>query len=132
MRWIRLGTVIALVAIFWLPAIPTSAAGAVDRPHRVFTYAKIVKLPGGTLSFRAQVKDYPLGPIALMKKKCAACAWSRVAVRRTTQFGRVFSNVPAPAQGRWYWRYRTPATPTFALTYSSTWYTYRHQASRPA
>jgi hypothetical protein len=103
-----------------------SPAWGAGKPHRVFTYAKIVKLDDGTLSFRAQIQDYPDGVVALMRKTCRTCPWARSAVRRTTEFGRVFSTVPAPAEGRWYWRYRTPATPDFAVTFSSTWYTFRH------
>jgi hypothetical protein len=107
-------------------ALGAGAAPMATKPHRVFTYAKIIKLDDGTLSFRAQIEDYPGGVVALMKKTCKTCDWSRAAVRRTTEFGRVFSAVPAPAEGRWYWRYRTPQTPEFAVTYSSTWYTFRH------
>ena len=60
-----------------------------------------------------------------MKKNCATCVWHRVALRRTSDTGGIALPVTAPAQGRWYWRYRTPETPTFAISYSATWYTFR-------
>ena len=103
----------------------TASAHATGKPHREFVYAKIIKLEDGSLSFRARVADYPDGYVALMKKTCRTCTWSRVAIRRTTDFGRVFMPVPAPSQGRWYWRYRTPQTADFAVSYSATWYTFR-------
>lgn len=37
------------------------SADAAAKPYRVFMYARIIKLQDGTLSFRAQVKDYPNG-----------------------------------------------------------------------
>ncbi len=117
-------TVLAVALILPIGVMSTAADGA-GLPHRHFTYAKIVKLPNGDLSFRAQVANYPNGYIALMKKNCKSCTWFKVATRKTTKFGRIFMPVQAPPSGRWYWRYRTPATKHFALTYSSTWYTFR-------
>jgi hypothetical protein len=127
MRQMRLVLAVMFMVALLTPSVlvGSSATGA-SKPHRVFTYAKIVKLDDGTLSFRAQIQDYPNGVVALMKKTCKTCTWTRAAVRRTSEFGRVFSAVPAPAEGRWYWRYRTPQTTEFALTYSATWYTFRH------
>jgi hypothetical protein len=116
MRWIRLQVAIMLAVA------PADAAG---KPHRHFAYAKIVKLHDGSLSFRARVEHYPDGFIALMKKNCKSCTWHRVALRHTTKFGRIFMKVGSPAHGRWYWRYRTPESKTYAVTFSSTWYTYR-------
>lgn len=103
---------------------PKAPPGSNGKPHRHFIYAKIVRLPGGLLSFRAQVEDYPLGPIDLMKKNCKTCRWHVNRHATTTLFGRIFLPVGAPLQGRWYWRYRTPETAKYAVTFSSTWYTY--------
>lgn len=117
---------VVLTAALALPGlVPVSWAQAEGKPSRHFVYAKIVKLPDGTLSFRAQVQNYPNGYIALMKKNCRTCTWYRDRLRRTGDYGRIMLPVGAPPSGRWYWRYRTPETPTFALTYSSTWYTYQ-------
>ncbi|MEJ7628303.1 MAG: hypothetical protein WKF54_01790 [Nocardioidaceae bacterium] len=127
MRLARLLAVLVLTVALLVPTVlATSTAGAAAKPHRHFNYSKIVKLQDGSLSFRAQVANYPNGFIALMKKTCLSCTWQRIAIRRTTEFGRIFMPVQAPAQGRWYWRYRTPETAKFAVTYSATWYTYRH------
>lgn len=127
MRSARLFAAMVLTAALALPGLVSlSPAQAVAKPHRQFVYAKIVRLPSGTLSFRAQVQNYPNGYIALMKKNCLTCDWYRDRLRRTTAYGRIFLPVGAPPSGRWYWRYRTPETPTHALTYSSTWYTFRH------
>jgi hypothetical protein len=126
MRLTRLLAALLCALVLLLPsAVAVSSAQAAGKPHRVFTFAKIVKLHNGSLSFRAHIAKYPDGVVALMKKTCPSCAWSRAAVRRTTASGRIVMPVPAPAQGRWYWRYRTPKTPTFAVTYSATWFTYR-------
>ncbi len=126
MRSTRLLAALVCAVVLVLPgAVAVSAAQGVAKPHRVFTFAKIVKLHDGSLSFRAHVAKYPNGFVALMKKTCATCTWNRVALRRTSASGRIVLPVSAPLQGRWYWRYRTPETPTFAITYSPTWYTYR-------
>lgn len=126
MRPARLLALLLLTMALLAPGVAANALnGAAAKPHRHFVYAKIITLPSGTLSFRARVADYPLGYIALMKKDCSTCAWHRDRLRRTTLFGRIFLPVPAPPSGRWYWRYRTPETPKYAVTYSSTWYTYR-------
>lgn len=127
MRLARLLAVLALTGALLVPAMMViSTAEAAGKPHHHFNYARIVKLRDGSLSFRAQVANYPNGFIALMKKTCLSCTWHRIAIRRTSEFGRIFMPVQAPAQGRWYWRYRTPETAHFAVTYSATWYTYRH------
>ena len=124
MRFIRPFAALLCALVLLLPSAASSADGAA-KPHRVFTFAKIVKLRNGSLSFRAHVAHYPNGFVGLMKKDCGSCTWHRVALRRTSASGRIVMPVTAPAQGRWYWRYRTPETPTFAVTYSSTWYTFR-------
>lgn len=126
MRHTRFIAAVILTASLVLPGLSGVSAQADVKPHRHFVYAKIVTLPAGTLSFRAQVANYPTGYIALMKKNCLTCAWYRDRLRKTTPFGRIFLPVTAPLTGRWYWRYRTPETPNFAVTYSSTWYTFRH------
>ncbi len=120
-----LAALVCAVALLVPAAAGASSAQGAAKPHRDFLYAKIVKLQDGSLSFRARIADYPNGFVGLMKKTCRTCTWNRVAVRRTTDFGRIFMAVTAPAQGRWYWRYRTPETARFAVTYSSTWYTFR-------
>lgn len=126
MRISRLLAALLVTLVLLLPsALAVSTATADGKPYRVFTFAKIVKLPSGALSFRAHIQKYPNGFVALMKKNCATCIWTRVALRRTTASGRIVMPVSAPVQGRWYWRYRTPETPTFAISYSSTWYTFR-------
>jgi hypothetical protein len=126
MRFTRFLTAMLCALALLLPVAAISSAQAAAKPHRVFTYAKIVKLPNGSLSFRAHIANYPAGFVGLMKKTCATCTWSRVALRRTTASGRIVMPVSAPTEGRWYWRYRTPESPSFAISYSSTWYTYRH------
>jgi len=120
-----LAALVCAVALLVPGAAGASPVQGAAKPHRDFRYAKIVKLQDGSLSFRARIADYPNGFVGLMKKTCGTCTWNRVAVRRTTEFGRIFMAVTAPAQGRWYWRYRTPETARFAVTYSSTWYTFR-------
>jgi hypothetical protein len=126
----RLSRLIATACLTVVLAIPSAAlmssADAAGKPHRNFTFAKIVKLRDGSLEFRAHIAKYPGGFVALMKKTCATCTWNRVALRRTTETGGIALPVSSPAEGRWYWRYRTPETAKFAETYSATWYTYRH------
>lgn len=121
----RHAAALLIVSLLLSGLVASSPASGTSKPHRHFIYAKIVKLPGGLLSFRAQVEDYPFGSIALMKKNCATCTWYRDRLRKTGAFGRIFLPVGAPLVGRWYWRYRTPETPRYAVTYSSTWYTFR-------
>ena len=125
MRFTRLCAALLCALVLVLSTVAASSAQSAAKPHRVFTSAKIVKLPNGSLSFRAHIAHYPNGFVGLMKKTCATCTWNRVALRRTTAFGRIMMPVGAPPQGRWYWRYRTPESPAFAVTYSSTWYTFR-------
>lgn len=125
MRFTRLLLACVLSLALACPSV-LAATAFTGKPHRHFNYAKIVELPSGLLSFRAQVAHYPLSYIALMKKDCQACSWHREELRRTTLFGRIFLPVPTPPSGRWYWRYRTPETADYAVTYSATWYTYRH------
>ncbi len=126
MRSVRLLAALLLTLVLLsVSGVALSTAQAAPKPHRTFTYAKIVKLPNGSLRFRARVANYPNSFIGLMKKTCLTCTWTRVALRRTDAGGHVDLPVQAPPSGRWYWRYRTPETPKFALSYSSTWYTYR-------
>jgi hypothetical protein len=127
MRFSRpLATTMLTLALAVPSAAAVSSADAAGKPHRDFTYTKIVKLRDGSLEFRAHIARYPNGFVGLMKKTCATCTWNRVALRRTTDTGGIRMPVSAPVDGRWYWRYRTPETPNFAVTYSATWYTYRH------
>lgn len=119
---IALGLVVASGAA--ATAAPHSLG--LDKPLHVFDYARIVRVGQGGLSFRARVDSYPNQTIDLMKKLCKTCAWSQVQVHTTDGEGRVASVITAPATGRWYWRYRTPASPGFAVSYSSTWFTFDH------
>lgn len=127
MRFSRFIAVFALMVALVAPVVlATQSADAAPKPKRHFVYAKIIKLPSGDLSFRAQIAKYPNGSVSLMRKDCVTCTWHRTALKKTTAYGRVFTPVGTPPTGRWYFRYLTPATPKFALTHSATWYTYRH------
>jgi hypothetical protein len=126
MRLSRVTAVCCLAVATLLSGSVATSADAAQKPFRTFAYTHIVRTGDKGLSFQARVEHYPTSTIDLMKKTCKTCTWTQVTTATTSSNGKVALPIQAPVQGRWYWRYRTPASGAYAATYSATWYTFTH------
>lgn len=61
-------------------------------------------------------------PIALMRKKCATCAWYVIATKRTTAYSRYSFRLPTPGSGTHYFRARVWRNTSYVTSFSPTWY----------
>lgn len=59
--------------------------------------------------------------VALMRKKCRACAWKRLAGQATSATSRYRFRLPLPAHGTHYFRVKVPPNVSYVTSYSSTW-----------
>jgi hypothetical protein len=101
-------------------------AAAPALPEREIT-VKIVEGRFNRLFLTGRVTpDFAEKLVSVQKKSCRTkkCGWSTWKKVRTNQRGRFRVKVPAPRDGRWFWRAETPATEHYARTRSEVWYTY--------
>lgn len=126
MRYTRIMAAAVTTVALALPgiAVSTASAESAQLKHREFQDTKIVNITPQRLQMRTKVVQYQNKPTSLQKKDCrVGCAWHRVQRAKTNQFGRVRYEVPAPADGRWFWRIVTPKRGQYATSYSPVWYT---------
>ncbi|MEP6664955.1 MAG: hypothetical protein ABJA81_00790 [Nocardioidaceae bacterium] len=92
---------------------------------RVLAHRNIpAQLENGTGRFHGRVSpNWAHRRIFLEKRPCASCGWHRARRSQTGDRGRFRFSVPAPHQGRWWWRASAPSTTSFIWSYSGVYTT---------